>query len=33
VPEVRRWQTEVLGRDFMKALGSGVPDESPYKSS
>jgi ribonuclease D len=33
VPEVRRWQAEVLGGDFIKALGSGVPDESPYKST
>jgi len=33
VPDVRRWQSEVLGSDFIKALGSGVPDESPYRSN
>jgi ribonuclease D len=33
VPDVRRWQAEVLGGEFIKALGSGVPDESPYRAS
>jgi ribonuclease D len=42
VPDVRRWQAEVLGEDFIAALGAGArsatrhatpaPDESPYKS-
>ena len=32
VPEVRRWQAEVLGGDFIKALRSGMPDESPYRA-
>ena len=43
VPDVRRWQAEVLGEDFIAALGAGAPratgrgalapDESPYKSA
>jgi ribonuclease D len=33
VPEVRRWQVEVLGGEFIKALGSAMPDESPYRSN
>jgi ribonuclease D len=32
VPEVRRWQAEVLGGEFIKALRSGMPDESPYRA-
>jgi ribonuclease D len=32
VPEVRRWQAEVLGEDFIRALRSGMPDESPYRA-
>jgi ribonuclease D len=31
VPDVRRWQAEVLGDDFIRVLRKGVPDESPYK--
>jgi ribonuclease D len=33
VPEVRRWQAEVLGEGFLEALRVGAPDESPYKAS
>jgi ribonuclease D len=32
VPEVRRWQAEVLGEEFLHALRSGMPDESPYRA-
>lgn len=31
VPEVRRWQVEVLGEDFLRALRNGAAGESPYK--
>ena len=39
VPELRRWQVEVLGEGFVRALGNGTtpepkqgtPTESPYK--
>jgi ribonuclease D len=31
VPEVRRWQVDVLGEDFISALRDGHPAESPYK--
>jgi ribonuclease D len=30
VTELRKWQIEVLGEPFVKALG-GVVDDSPYK--
>jgi hypothetical protein len=30
IPELRRWQVEVLGEDFMRALREGAGD-SPYK--
>ena len=33
VPDVRRWQAEVLGEEFIHALRTGAPDESPYKSA
>ena len=33
VPDMRRWQAEVLGEDFIAALRAKVPDESPYKSA
>ena len=33
VPEVRRWQVEVLGEEFIGALRKHVPDESPYRDS
>ena len=33
VPDMRRWQAEVLGEAFIAALGAKVPDESPYKSA
>ena len=33
VPEVRRWQAEVLGEEFLEALRAGAPGESPYKTS
>jgi ribonuclease D len=43
VPDVRRWQADVLGDDFIAALGTGTlratrpaepaPDESPYRSA
>lgn len=33
VPDVRRWQAEVLGKEFIQALRSSAPDESPYKAS
>ena len=33
VPDMRRWQAEVLGEEFIAALGAKVPDESPYKSA
>jgi ribonuclease D len=33
IPELRRWQAEVLGADFVKALGEkGASDASPYRS-
>lgn len=31
VVELRRWQVEVLGEDFIRALRNGAPEESPYK--
>ena len=31
IPELRRWQAEVLGGDFIRALGNGKPDDSPYR--
>ena len=33
VPEVRRWQVEVLGEDLIGALRNGVPDDSPYRKA
>lgn len=33
VTDVRRWQAEVLGDEFIRALRNGAPDESPYKSA
>lgn len=33
VTDVRRWQAEVLGDEFIRALRNGAPDESPYKST
>ena len=33
VPDLRRWQAEVLGEEFIAALRAKVPDESPYKSA
>ncbi len=33
VPDVRRWQAEVLGEEFIQALRTGAPDESPYRSA
>jgi ribonuclease D len=31
IPDLRRWQAEVLGEDFIRALSNGKPDESPYR--
>ena len=31
VPDVRRWQVEVLGEEFIRGLRNGVPEESPYR--
>jgi ribonuclease D len=31
VPDVRRWQAEVLGEDFIRALSNGKKDDSPYR--
>lgn len=31
IPELRKWQIEVLGQDFVKALASFPADDSPYK--
>lgn len=31
VTEVRKWQVEVLGQDFVDALRNGAADESPYR--
>jgi ribonuclease D len=31
VPDVRRWQAEVLGDQFIRALSNGKPDDSPYR--
>ena len=31
VPDLRRWQAEVLGEDFIRALRNGKPDDSPYR--
>jgi ribonuclease D len=33
VPDVRRWQAEVLGEEFIHALRAGAADESPYRSA
>jgi ribonuclease D len=33
VPEVRRWQAEVLGEEFVAALRTRAPDESPYRAN
>lgn len=33
VPEVRRWQAEVLGEEFVAALRMRTPDESPYRAN
>lgn len=33
VPDMRRWQAEVLGEAFIRALRNGAPDESPYRPS
>ena len=33
VPDVRRWQAEVLGEEFIQALRTGAPDESPYRNA
>ena len=33
VPDMRRWQAEVLGEEFIAALRAKVPDESPYRSA
>lgn len=31
VPDLRRWQREVLGDDFVRALRQGAPADSPYR--
>ncbi|AMW05791.1 ribonuclease D [Gemmatimonas phototrophica] len=31
IPELRKWQIEVLGEEFVKALASFPADDSPYK--
>lgn len=31
IPELRKWQVEVLGEEFVKALASFPADDSPYK--
>ena len=31
IPELRKWQIEVLGDAFVKALASFPADDSPYK--
>lgn len=33
VPDVRRWQVEVLGDQLIGALRSGTPDDSPYRKA
>jgi len=33
VPELRRWQVEVLGEQLIGALRSRVPDDSPYRKA
>lgn len=33
VPDLRRWQAEVLGEDFIRALRNGKPDDSPYREA
>lgn len=33
VPDMRRWQAEVLGEEFIHALSNGKPDDSPYRES
>ena len=32
VPDVRRWQAEVLGEEFIDTLRLRAPDESPYRT-
>jgi ribonuclease D len=32
IPELRRWQAEVLGPGFVRALAKTAPNESPYKA-
>jgi ribonuclease D len=31
IPELRKWQAEVLGEDFIRALHNGTPGDSPYR--
>jgi ribonuclease D len=36
IPEMRRWQVEVLGPDFLRALHPGRPvanNDSPYRDA
>jgi ribonuclease D len=33
VPDVRRWQVEVLGEEFIHALHAGVNGDSPYRNA
>jgi ribonuclease D len=33
VPDVRRWQVEVLGDELITALRNRAPDDSPYRKS
>jgi ribonuclease D len=33
VPDVRRWQAEVLGEEFIQALHAGANADSPYRSA
>jgi ribonuclease D len=33
VPDVRRWQAEVLGEEFIHALQAGASADSPYRSA
>jgi ribonuclease D len=33
VPDVRKWQVEVLGADLVDAVRVKSPDESPYRKN
>jgi ribonuclease D len=33
IPDLRKWQAEVLGPDFIRALRNGKPDDSPYREA